>query len=116
MLLTGDIGDRIRKARRELGLSIHNLSERTGISTSTISDLENDKRPNPRRETVERLVNALGMSEDLERGIVGGPLWMIKDGLFQLGLSGTAISHVMATVKIWQSIEHVEDGGESDND
>ncbi len=116
MLLTGDIGQQVRGARRELGLSIHDLADRTGISTATISDLENNKRKNPRRETVEKLVTALGMSEDLEHGVVGGPLWAIRDGLFQLGLSGEASAHVMATIKIWQSIEHVEDDGESDSD
>ncbi len=116
MLLTGNIGQQIRKARRELGLSIHDLAKRTGISTATISDLENDKRKNPRRETVEKLVEALGLSEDLEHGSVGGPLWMVRDGLFQLGLSGRAIAHIMGDVAIWQSIENVNNGGESDDD
>ena len=41
---------------------------------------------------------------------------MVRDGLYQLGLSGTAIAHIMGTVKIWQSIENVNNGGESDDD
>ena len=117
MLLTGDIGERIRAARRELGLSIKNLADRTGVSTATISDIENNKRPNPRRETVEKLADALGMdSVDLAHGAIGGPKWLVRDGLYQLGLSGTAIAHVMGTVRIWQSIENVNNSGKSGGD
>ena len=116
MLLTGDIGQQIRGARRELGLSIKDIADRTGVSTATISDIENDKRPNPRRKTVEKLVTALGLDKDLEHGSVGGPEWMVRDGLFQLGLSGRAAAHIMGDVAIWQAIEHVDDGGESNDD
>lgn len=43
-------------------------------------------------------------------------MWLIQDGLVKLSLSKEAVAHVMGTVKIWQAIEHVEDGDESDND
>ncbi|MCG2702093.1 helix-turn-helix domain-containing protein [Candidatus Parcubacteria bacterium] len=116
MLPAEDIGKRLRSARRERGLSIHELSRRTGVSSGTISDIENAVRPNPRRETIEKLVATLGTDTGFERGVLGGPMWLIQDGLVKLSLSKEAVAHVLGTVRIWQSIEHVEDGGELGGD
>jgi transcriptional regulator with XRE-family HTH domain len=39
-----NIGDRIKQIRTQNGLSTYDISEKTGISQSTISKLENNKR------------------------------------------------------------------------
>lgn len=37
------IGKRVRAARQELGLTMKQLHEQTGLSTGNISDIENDR-------------------------------------------------------------------------
>lgn len=50
----------LRKARRDRGLTLHQVEERTGISYSSISDIELGKRQ-PTLETLERLAAAYGL-------------------------------------------------------
>lgn len=54
------IGEKVRKIRKEKGLSIMDLKEKTGLSKSTISDLENDKS-SPTIDTLQKIANALGV-------------------------------------------------------
>lgn len=52
------LGENIRSIRNEKGLSILELKEKTGLSKSTISELENDKS-SPTAATLEKIANAL---------------------------------------------------------
>lgn len=55
------LGENIRKLRLEKGFSIMKIRELTGLSKSTISDLENDKS-SPTVETLQKIAEALGVS------------------------------------------------------
>ncbi len=50
----------IKAAREAQGLSLTELSRRTGISKSSLSRLENDPKANPTVTTLMRLAEALG--------------------------------------------------------
>lgn len=67
---TTNFGRRIREARREQGLKITELAEKSGISQSHISHIERGFIVHPGNEIMESLVDALGInSEDtMERG------------------------------------------------
>ena len=61
----GDIGENIRRARKEQGLTQIQLSKRSGVSQSAISDIENPtmtKQPNT--DTIQKIANALNCSVD----------------------------------------------------
>lgn len=61
------LGEKIRFLRKEKHYSILKLRELTGLSKSTISELENDKS-SPTTATLEKIANALGVKiEDLFR-------------------------------------------------
>lgn len=55
-----NLGTHLRERRQALGLSPIALSHRSGISDQTIHDLERGQRPNPKPETVQRVLSALG--------------------------------------------------------
>jgi DNA-binding XRE family transcriptional regulator len=50
----------LKAAREELGLSLADLSERTGMDKSALSKLETGQRPNPTIETLVRYAEAVG--------------------------------------------------------
>ncbi|WP_294363705.1 helix-turn-helix transcriptional regulator [uncultured Clostridium sp.] len=52
------VGSNIRNIRKSKGYSIMKIRELTGLSKSTISELENDKT-SPTTETLNKLANAL---------------------------------------------------------
>lgn len=54
-------GQRIQQARKKAGLSQKQLGEKLGLSASMIGQWENDLR-NPKRETLERIADALNVS------------------------------------------------------
>ena len=69
-----DVGQNIKKKRKESGLSQAQLSRLSGISQSAISDIENPnvtKRPNT--DTISKIASALGctvaelMGENIEK-------------------------------------------------
>ena len=54
---------RLLKAERELrGLSLADIGEKTGLSKSAISKLENNEDANPTVNTLSRYAEALGMA------------------------------------------------------
>lgn len=55
------LGERIRTLRREKGYSILKLKELTGLSKSTISEIENNKS-SPTAKTLETIAKALNVS------------------------------------------------------
>ncbi|HEX3150014.1 MAG TPA: helix-turn-helix transcriptional regulator [Gemmataceae bacterium] len=50
----------LRAAREENGLSLADLTERTGMDRSALSKLETGQRPNPTVETLVRYAEAVG--------------------------------------------------------
>ncbi len=55
------LGTKIRNIRKSKGYSIMKIKELTGLSKSTISEIENDKS-SPTALTLEKLANALDVS------------------------------------------------------
>jgi transcriptional regulator with XRE-family HTH domain len=55
------LGENIRNIRKNKGYSIMKIRELTGLSKSTISEIENDKS-SPTSDTLEKIANALGVN------------------------------------------------------
>lgn len=55
-----DLLKQLKTAREEKGLSLADVSERTGMDRSALSKLENGERPNPTVETLVRYADAVG--------------------------------------------------------
>lgn len=55
-----NIGDVLKNRRNELGLSLAKLRDLTGLSKSTLSDIENGKS-NPKIATLEKICDALNI-------------------------------------------------------
>ena len=53
------MGDKIKKRRKKLGMSMADLAEKTGLSTTYISNLENNNRNNPSKEAMDKIAYAL---------------------------------------------------------
>jgi DNA-binding phage protein len=51
----------LRQARQARGLSLSEVSRRSGIDLTSLSRLESDKNPNPTFETLSRYAEALGL-------------------------------------------------------
>ncbi len=64
-----DVGANIRRIRREQGLTLETLSEKSGVSKSMLSQIEGDK-VNPTLATVWKI--ARGLDVDLDSLIAGG--------------------------------------------
>lgn len=58
------IGNNIRKYRNELGISQDVLSKRANLAFHTIAKIEVGSTPDPRIETVKKIVDALGVTLD----------------------------------------------------
>jgi transcriptional regulator with XRE-family HTH domain len=56
------LGDKIRLIRNERTISIRKLSELTGLSKSTLSDIENSVSKKPTIDTVGKIARALEVS------------------------------------------------------
>ena len=56
-----DLVKQLRSAREEKGLSLADVSERTGMDRSALSRLESGDRPNPTVDTLVRYADAVGM-------------------------------------------------------
>lgn len=52
--------NRLREARKEKGISQEELSEKSGISRTTISELETEKKEVTTNITLEKIATALG--------------------------------------------------------
>ena len=58
----------LKKIRKGKNLTLKQLSQKTGISTSYLSDLENLYRTNPNYKIVNKLLKVLNVKlEELER-------------------------------------------------
>src|SRR4051812_21833129 len=57
------LGRRLREARRLAGLSQEEVARRSGLSVRALRDIEQDRVRQPHPGSVERLTEALGLSE-----------------------------------------------------
>jgi DNA-binding XRE family transcriptional regulator len=55
-----DLLQQLKAAREEKGLSLADLTERSGMDRSALSKLETGQRPNPTIETLVRYADAVG--------------------------------------------------------
>lgn len=53
------MGNKLKTRRIELGLNVRELAELSGLSTGYISNLENEQKVNPSKETMEKIANSL---------------------------------------------------------
>jgi transcriptional regulator with XRE-family HTH domain len=66
------IGEILRQARREAGLSSRDLERLTGMSTASLSQIETGVRRDPGFRTVLRVARAIGISmEEIARRLEG---------------------------------------------
>lgn len=66
------IGEVLRQARREAGLSARDLERLTGMSTASLSQIETGVRRDPGFRTVLRIARAIGISmEEIARRLEG---------------------------------------------
>lgn len=56
----GEILNRIKIFRQQNAMTVKKLSEISGVAAGYISDLENDNKSNPSRETMQKIAEALG--------------------------------------------------------
>lgn len=57
-----DIGDFLRSLREKNNLTLKDLSDKSGVGQSTISDIETGNSKSPRMNTLSKLAKALGVS------------------------------------------------------
>ena len=58
------VGGRIRKLRKEMGLTLGEFAELTGVPVSTISDLEHGRSGNPRGDTLVKIASGAKVDQD----------------------------------------------------
>ncbi|MEK3807986.1 MULTISPECIES: helix-turn-helix domain-containing protein [unclassified Metabacillus] len=56
------IGERIRKYRKERGLSLSELADRAGVAKSYLSSIERNLQSNPSVQFLEKVSTVLGVS------------------------------------------------------
>ncbi len=64
-MLSAQIGETVKRRRKELGITQPHLAELAGISTNTLYKLERGQS-NPSLEVLNKLVEVLGMEIKLE--------------------------------------------------
>ena len=64
----------LKRARRDRGLSLSEISRRSGIDLASLSRLEAGKNPNPTFETLSRYADALGLRLELSLMETGVPI------------------------------------------
>lgn len=55
-----DIGEKLRKARKDAALRMVDVQDKTGISIVTVSAIETGKHKNPKAETLRKLADLYG--------------------------------------------------------
>lgn len=56
------MGNQLKITRKNLNLSVYELAEKTGLSATYISNLENEQKTNPTREVMEKIAKQLNKS------------------------------------------------------
>lgn len=82
------LGENIKKYRINLGLSIKDLSEKSGVSSSTISQIETGKRKSLRSESLEKVARALNLNVN--------ELLSIDEGSYEVSDLNEAIQFILS--------------------
>jgi DNA-binding Xre family transcriptional regulator len=69
----------LKRARQDRGLSLSEISRRSGIDLASLSRLEAGKNPNPTFETLSRYADALGLRLELSLVETGVPISSPRD-------------------------------------
>jgi DNA-binding Xre family transcriptional regulator len=69
----------LKRARQDRGLSLSDVSRRSGIDLASLSRLEAGKNPNPTFETLSRYADALGLRLELSFVESGAPVAGLSD-------------------------------------
>ena len=64
----------LKQARQDRGLTLSEISRRSGIDLASLSRLEGGKNPNPTFETLSRYADALGLRLELSLVETGVPI------------------------------------------
>ncbi|MBE6089869.1 MAG: helix-turn-helix transcriptional regulator [Clostridium beijerinckii] len=56
------MGNKLKIKRKELEMSVYDVAEKTGLSATYISNLENEQKTNPSKETMNKIARALDSS------------------------------------------------------
>lgn len=91
------LGENIKRFRIKLGLNIKELSDKAGVGSSTISQIETGKRKSLRSESLEKIAYALGISTN--------DLLNINEGTYQVADLLEAIELILADDEI--SIDNI---------
>ena len=92
------IGEVLRQARREAGLSSRDLERLTGMSTAALSQIETGVRKDPGFRTVLRVARAIGISmEEIARRLEGHAHGPSADGKRAVSKTLGLISRAHAT-------------------
>ena len=62
--MTTALGEKIQKLRKEKGLTLDQLADRTGSSKSYIWELENKNPPRPSADKLSKIAKELGVTMD----------------------------------------------------
>lgn len=83
------LGDYLKKWRKDNNITLRELAEQTEVSHSTLNSIENDDERNPRLKTLVKIAH-----------IVGIPVWQaIEMAGYESGLSGrTEIAQALASL------------------
>ena len=57
------VGEKLKVAREDLWLTKTELAEKAGVSVATISQIENEHNPYPRRDTIFAIAQGPGRNE-----------------------------------------------------
>lgn len=82
------LGENIKKYRLNSGLSIKDLSEKSGVSSSTISQIETGKRKSLRSESLEKVAKALNLNVN--------ELLSIDEGSYEVSDLDEAIQFILS--------------------
>lgn len=109
-------GERIKRARKEAGLTQKALGERMGVAPQTIAQWENNLR-NPKSETLQKIADALsGGSEPGARKwsdalskhglpVINGYLPIEEEGLFQDVINSSSPNQARQKVHAFNSLD-----------
>ena len=62
--MAGHLGDKIKKLRKDQGLTLDKLATKAGLSKSYLWELENRESQSPSAEKLASIADALGVSAD----------------------------------------------------
>jgi len=56
------MGSKLKSRRKELKMSVYDVASKTKLSPTYISNLENEQKKNPSKDSMEKIANALETS------------------------------------------------------